>query len=325
MYVQILVLFSFFSRITSVDGSTRDDSASNDTKFDIQRALWVFDFAAGAYAVEPALCIRPHNGNLVFRITEPCDYLGDECWSIVATKDDWIVIAFRGTRTKIQLITELIETMSEPKKKLRAGGSVQHYFYIALQAIWNELYAVIQKLRKTYPTYKILFTGHSLGGALASLASTVFAHRHPALSDRIHLITYGQPRVGNFEYAVTHSQLVPNSWRIVHKYDLVAHLPACAIRLISHSCATLLNHSPYHHGTEIWFPENMTMNSLFKVCTGLPKYEDDSCSNGYYLHYGIRDHIRYFEHDVSRYGRNGCVDDPDRRWLDEELTSYDLS
>ncbi|PIO54502.1 hypothetical protein TELCIR_24134, partial [Teladorsagia circumcincta] len=71
-----------------------------------------------------------------------------QCWGYVATREDWIIVAFRGTRTKIQLITELIETMSEPKKKLRSGGSVQHYFYVALQSIWRELYAVVNKLRK---------------------------------------------------------------------------------------------------------------------------------------------------------------------------------
>lgn len=283
----------------------------NETVFDLSRALWVFDVAAGAYAEDPNTCLRPHNASLVYRITLPCDYLRDECWGYVGMTDGWILIAFRGTRTKIQLITELIETMSEPKRKLRSGGSVQHYFFVALQSIWKPMHTVIQKLRKTYPHYRVMFTGHSLGGALASLASTVYAHRHPSFADRVHLITYGQPRVGNYEYAESHSRLVRNSWRIVHKYDLVAHLPACAFRIFSHSCASLLNHSPYHHGTEVWFPTNMTQNALFRICDGLPLYEDDSCSNGYYLHYGIKDHIRYFEHEVSIYGRNGCVDDPD--------------
>ncbi|VDO69277.1 unnamed protein product, partial [Heligmosomoides polygyrus] len=230
--------------------------------------------SAGAYAEDPNTCLRPHNASLVYRITLPCDYLRDECWGYVGMTDGWILIAFRGTRTKIQLITELIETMSEPKRKLRSGGSVQHYFFVALQSIWKPMHTVIQKLRKV----SIMFTGHSLGGALASLASTVYAHRHPSRQFRVHLITYGQPRVGNYEYAESHSRLVRNSWRIVHKYDLVAHLPACAFRIFSHSCASLLNHSPYHHGTEVWFPTNMTQNALFRICDGLPLYEDDSCS-----------------------------------------------
>ncbi|EYC21273.1 hypothetical protein Y032_0020g90 [Ancylostoma ceylanicum] len=189
--------------------------------------------------------------------------------------------------------------MSEPKRKLRAGGSVQHYFYVALEAVWKQMNAVVRKLRATYPKYSIMFTGHSLGGALASLASTIFAHRNPVLEDRIHLITFGQPRVGNFEYAETHNRLVPNSWRIVHKYDLVAHLPACVFQVFSRSCISLFNHSPYHHGTEVWFPSNMTENSVFRICEGTPMFEDNNCSNGYYLHYGVKDHIRYFEHEVE--------------------------
>ncbi|XGW20813.1 hypothetical protein V3C99_004081 [Haemonchus contortus] len=316
MYIIHLFLLSLLAQFIIAGRGNRidiDDEPRNETLFDLGQALWVFDFAAAAYAEDPTLCLRPRNASMVYRIAVPCDYLRDECWSYVATREDWIIVAFRGTRTKIQLITELIETLSEPKKKLRSGGSVQHYFYVALKAIWKELHAVIRKLRKTYPDYRILFTGHSLGGALASLASTLYAHRHPSLTDKIHLMTFGQPRVGNYEYAVTHNELVPNSWRIVHKYDLVAHLPACAIRLISHSCVSLLNHSPYHHGTEVWFPSNMTRNALYRVCNGLPLFEDDTCSNGYYLHYGIKDHMYYFEHEVRVYGSNGCVDEPTER------------
>ncbi|KAE9413454.1 hypothetical protein Angca_010055 [Angiostrongylus cantonensis] len=303
-------ILAFIYSLSSVasERSSHVEMSTNGTPFDLSRALWALDFAAAAYAPNPTPCLMQHNAFMVYRIAVPCDYLKDECWSFVAIRDGWIIVSFRGTRTKVQLIAELIETMSEPKKKLRAGGSVQRYFYVALKSFWKKLHAVIRKLRSIYPSYQVLFTGHSLGGALASLASIVFAHRHPALQNKINLITYGQPRVGNYEYAEAHSRLVPDSWRIVHKYDLVAHLPACAFRFFSHSCTPLLNHSPYHHGTEVWFPTNMTNDSIFRICEGTPQFEDDKCSNGYYLHYGVKDHLWYFEHDVSKYGRNGCVD-----------------
>ncbi|KHJ92923.1 hypothetical protein OESDEN_07172 [Oesophagostomum dentatum] len=55
----------------------------------------------------------------------------------------------------------------------------------------------------------------------------------------------------------------------------------------------------------------MTQNSMYRICEGQPQFEDDSCSNGYYLHYGVKDHSRYFEHEVSAYGINGCLDLPD--------------
>ncbi|CAJ0593715.1 unnamed protein product [Cylicocyclus nassatus] len=311
----MLFIFSFlcalFVDVFAKERENRVKTTNDGELFSLHQALWVFDFAAAAYGQDPNLCLIKHNASLVYRLTLPCDYLKDECWGYVAMRDGWIIVAFRGTRTKVQLITELIESMSEPKKKIRAGGAVQHYFYIALNAVWRQMHVVLRKLQATYPDYQIMFTGHSLGGALASLASTVFAHRHPALQSKIHLITYGQPRVGNFDYAQAHSRLVPKSWRIVHKYDLVAHLPLCAFRLLSRSCTSLHNHSPYHHGTEVWFPSNMTANSMYRICEGMPIFEDDDCSNGYYLHYGVRDHVRYFEHEVSEYGSNGCVDSPD--------------
>ncbi|KAK6047060.1 triacylglycerol lipase [Cooperia oncophora] len=185
MHLILTLLYYLLPQFVKADrGNHIDKEPGNETLFDLHQALWAFEFAAAAYAEDPTVCLRPINASLVYRVALPCDYLRDECWGFVATREDWIIVAFRGTRTKVQLITELIETMSEPKKKLRAGGSVQHYFYVALQSIWKQMYAVITKLRKTYPTYRILFTGHSLGGALASLASTLYAHRHPALTDR---------------------------------------------------------------------------------------------------------------------------------------------
>ncbi|EPB70390.1 triacylglycerol lipase [Ancylostoma ceylanicum] len=195
MSIILPLLYSLFLNVVADKRTTNRVGVKSDGPvFNLHQALWVFDFAAVAVHV------------LTFK-----------CWGYVAMRDGWIIVAFRGTRTKIQLITELIESMSEPKRKLRAGGSVQHYFYVALEAVWKQMNAVVRKLRATYPKYSIMFTGHSLGGALASLASTIFAHRNPVLED----------------------------------------------------------------------------------------------SNGYYLHYGVKDHIRYFEHEVSEYGINGCVDSPD--------------
>ncbi len=41
-----------------------------------------------------------------------------------------------GTLRKAQLIVELLETMTEPKRAFPSGGAVEHYFYQATMAIW---------------------------------------------------------------------------------------------------------------------------------------------------------------------------------------------
>lgn len=127
------------------------------------------------------------------------------------------------------------------------------------------------------PHHKIVFTGHSLGGAIASIASTVFVRNFPEMAARTFSITFGQPRVGNLEYAITHDKFVAaGSWRVIHGRDIVAHIPFC-VESYSRSCIPFYNHGSYHHGVEVWFPGNMTNQDTFRVCTGSPLNEDNSC------------------------------------------------
>ncbi|KAI6178735.1 Lipase-3 domain-containing protein [Aphelenchoides besseyi] len=278
-----------------------------DPKFAADFAL---DFASASYADDPLPCIAKHGMSLAKRMELRCDYLPyDKCIAYVAYNESYIVFSVRGTTTKLQLITELVETMTAPKHKF-AFGSVQRYFYVAMNAIYNEggFGKLLKKLKRTYPNATILFSGHSLGGAIVSLASSMFSYDNPQIPvDQIRLITFGQPRVGNMDYSIGHDLHVPNSWRIVHRFDIVAHLPYCYETLWSHRCTPLYNHGPYHHGTEIWYPGNMTITEdAYQICTGHPHNEDDACSNAEWRHFNVNDHLVYFDKDVSNNGVLGC-------------------
>ncbi len=43
-------------------------------------------------------------------------------------------------------------------------------------------------------------------------------------------------------------------------------------------------------------------------CTGEPIGEDINCSNSLEHFYRVDDHYYYFDHHVSNYGKNGCID-----------------
>ncbi|CAI5439969.1 unnamed protein product [Caenorhabditis angaria] len=73
--------------------------------------------------------------------------------------------------------------------------------------MWNPMHRLLREAIKKYPTHELIFTGHSLGGAIASIASTAFVRNHPEIGNRTSLITFGQPRVGNLEYAQKHDEL----------------------------------------------------------------------------------------------------------------------
>jgi predicted lipase len=54
---------------------------------------------------------------------------------------------------------------------------------------------MIKNTIKNYPNHGVIFTGHSLGGALANLFAVNFTQTYPDIPMKLY--TFGQPRVGN--------------------------------------------------------------------------------------------------------------------------------
>lgn len=83
------------------------------------------------------------------------------------------------------------------------------------------------------PEYSFFFTGHSLGGALATLsaADTQARRGYPDAPLDIVMMNFGSPRVGNRAFCRAYNALVPNSFRIVNGSDLVARMPQTPPRL----------------------------------------------------------------------------------------------
>ena len=81
----------------------------------------------------------------------------------------------------------------------------------------------VTHLMDKYKDYKrLVVNGHSLGAALGSLAVLDFARMH----DKENLfITFGQPRVGNKEFAAYFDSMIANPMRLVHYHDIVPHIP----------------------------------------------------------------------------------------------------
>ena len=71
----------------------------------------------------------------------------------------------------------------------------------------------VKELVAKYPNYKVADSGHSLGGAIASIAAYELVSDRYVSSDQIMLYTYGMPRVGDKKYALDHYRMVPESWR----------------------------------------------------------------------------------------------------------------
>ena len=70
---------------------------------------------------------------------------------------------------------------------------------------------------------QVVFTGHSLGGALASLAALDTAYNVSGKS--ISCYTYGSPKVGNDSFVKNYNRLIPNTYRCINGRDMVPSAP----------------------------------------------------------------------------------------------------
>jgi predicted lipase len=72
------------------------------------------------------------------------------------------------------------------------------------QAAWNataaDILNAVQKGIETYGARKVLVTGHSIGGTIALLDGLFLTHKLPP-SIAVETVTFGQPRVGNSDFA----------------------------------------------------------------------------------------------------------------------------
>mgnify|MGYP002625672995 FL=1 len=134
------------------------------------------------------------------------------------------VFTFSGVSTLLQVFTVLFGCNLIPFENYQ-GIKVDNWNKIILSLIKNDLYSetILSEIKK-HKDYQIIFTGHSFGGATATLASYYFAKKKLAENELV-LITFGQTRVGNEEFARDYMKLIKNVYRIAREDDIVSMWP----------------------------------------------------------------------------------------------------
>ena len=142
-----------------------------------------------------------------------------ERFGFILESPDEIIIAFRGTSSTTNWISDAIA--SQKNFKYIKDSSLTHRGFTNIYAsARGQIMSALNQL----PTHKTLFiTGHSLGGALATLCAVDVAantdHQSP------YVFTYGSPRVGDPDFAKVFAKYVRSSCRIANLFDVVTHAP----------------------------------------------------------------------------------------------------
>jgi hypothetical protein len=149
------------------------------------------------------------------------------CWAFFASNDDWAVLSFRGTADIKDALTDADATMYHETNLAHPPSEramVHKGFLTYLNRMWfSEVLGWLDAYRLSHPTAEIFFTGHSLGGALATLAAGRY-------HGNISLYTFGCPRVGNAVFSDAVAEAVGEKWfRYVDGNDVVTRMPPVAL------------------------------------------------------------------------------------------------
>lgn len=193
-----------------------------------------------------------------------------------ATKS--IYVSLRGSSSALNWLDDaevkLVDYTSFPNCKCK----VHYGFYNSILGITNRTISSVSLLKKRFPQYTVIMTGHSYGASTVQLLAMELARANIT----VQIYNFGQPRVGEAHYASFANSVIPNYWRFTHDKDMVPHLPPMDFGYY-HSCKEVFEHE----------------SGELRVCSAL-NCEDASCADQYTLaQTNTDDHSYYLEHRVD--------------------------
>jgi hypothetical protein len=243
------------------------DDLPSTTEQQYEALVHYFKYASTAYPLiipgQPIIPIHPAGATLIIKLFD----LFTDTHGFVARDDvkHEIVVAWRGSVTPANFLTDLagvpVDWDAAALGAAAPAGVKMHWgFMNAWRSVIKSTMVELEKELTAFPAYDIVVTGHSLGGAMASLSALSIQLAYTKKQVRVY--TYGAPRVGNVEWAAWANQTIPieRAFRVVHSADGV---PTMAPRFAPfHFC---------HHGQEYWAlsPHSPAMT---KICVA-PKGE----------------------------------------------------
>ncbi|CEF64162.1 Lipase, class 3 family-containing protein [Strongyloides ratti] len=241
-----------------------------------------------------------------------CDQSKNNCIGMTAVSKEAksLYIIYKGSGFDKQLLQEFIHAIASQFgawEKFVNNTGVMTYFHSAFQKLFIEggMLKDIQSLIKQYPTYKLWISGKGLGGSLASMTALYVANKTIINNDKIKLVTFGEPRTGNYLYSKSIEKSISFRYRIIHRNDIVTNIP----NSIDPDGAILttagLAQQPHFYRYAVHYNNKMERDDDFDICS---TPEDHKCRN-LAAAIDINDHFNYFGIKEEDYVKSNCKKD----------------
>jgi len=140
----------------------------------------------------------------------------------VCRDGDRLIITFRGTQTPGDWLHNL-DFIAEPYLPVPGRGTVHQGFQLVYYAVRANLLAIVNRIG--VGCTEVLVTGHSLGGALSTLAMPDMLNQPFAANASPILYNLASPRAGHDDFQNFFDAHINVCYRIVNQWDVVPHVP----------------------------------------------------------------------------------------------------
>lgn len=164
-----------------------------------------------------------------------------ETYAYLAQRADQVFLVFRGSWSVKNALTDIdyqhCDSFQElARLSMPQGVKLHRGFLSAWCGLREPILAELERLQATHAHgLRLHVTGHSMGGAMAMLASLEAQHLMEAREEnplaQHTTYTFAAPRVGNAQFAEMYQQAFPADeahWALQHSEDAVPHLPFVA-------------------------------------------------------------------------------------------------
>lgn len=223
------------------------------TCFVMETHVMMFNFAwlVYYYNTPKKEKLKKTRNKFAYEVRELVSSQATDTHVLLVDGEDRIVVSFKGTSSSRNLRTDLkafhvklnrvLPTMLDQNNDYptESLGSIAHTIFgsrdgqnAKLHRGFAEAYtSVATKVMQTiHCLYKerprpVFLTGHSLGGALATICAYDCVLRLELGAKDLYVATYGSPRVGNSAFRRLYDEAVPATWRVLIAPDIVTKLP----------------------------------------------------------------------------------------------------
>lgn len=185
---------------------------------DPSTCAWLARAAMAAYAAHQVVAAQ-WPGNPTRFIDDPISHT--QAWIGLLPEQDAAILAFRGTEDVPQDWLTDADMRRRDNPWLPAGGRIHRGFLRGYEAVAEAVETALDDLGQPSALW---LCGHSLGGALATLAAVDYTTRNRPVAG---VLTIGQPRVGDRAFASAYAALglSERHRRVAHIRDPVTRVP----------------------------------------------------------------------------------------------------